>query len=269
MKNWLDMQVPNAAAVELFFHKWEALRQFVYEEHEFYFLKAERLRGYTSPLPKFQDLLHEGGWLSKRSLSIKDVMHQSYAKYPKSILTISHTWFEKGNHFDPHNVKMEALSSYLQNHKEIREVWLDWGCLPQGERTCDEQALFNRTLPVVNFLYLGTNVLRIVGKDYFERFWPQFECYLSLQSIHKYGFENESGCTHPRCQTVFIEGDAEHYANDISFFNKCTYESAVQRLKDDAVKVTNQSDKTICLTKLYQLKEFMAIIFNTLHDIKS
>lgn len=254
--------VPSGAAIELLFHKWESLQQFISETHVFYFLSAERLRSHTGPLPKFQELEREGGWLRKKTISIHDVMTQTYAK---SVLTVSHTWCAKGNAFDPADAdnKMQALSTYLADNMEIEEVWLDYGCVPQGERTPEEQSLFESTLPVINLLYLGTKVLRIVGKEYFQRFWPQFESYLSRQSLHKYGFKSEQS---DRCCTVFIEGQADDLttASRIAFFDTCTYEAAVAKLSKNDVKVTNETDKTTCLTKLRQLKEFMAVIFNTL-----
>jgi len=265
LRKWRDSSpwvfsecVEYGGAVELLFRKWDSLQQLVSKKHEFYFLSAKRLRSHTGPLPKFQDLVREGGWLCKKTISIQDVMTQTYAK---SVLTVSHTWFAKGNPFDPKDIKMQALSTYLTDNMEIEEVWLDYGCVPQGERTPEEQMIFDRTLPVINLLYLGTKVLRIVGKDYFDRFWPLFESYLSKQSIHKYGFHAEQSA---RCSTVFIEGEADDYATHTAFFDKCTYEEAVARLSGDGVKVTNLSDKVTCLAKLEQLKEFMAVIFNTL-----
>merc|ERR1719198_2081039 len=119
---------------------------------------------------------------------------------------------------------MQALSMYLTQNLQIEKVWLDYGCVPQGKRTAEEQALFNRTLPIINLLYLGTKVLRIVGKSYFVRFWPQFECYLSKQMIHKYGFKAEHN---DRCNTVFVEDSPAAYSSDMSFYDKCTYEEAV------------------------------------------
>jgi len=202
--------------------------------------------------------MREGGWLSTKTLSIHDVMQRTYVK---STLTVSHTWFARSNPFYPKNIKMEALRAYLIDNVEIEDVWLDYCSVPQGERTTEEQMLFNRTLPVINLLYLGTKVVRLIGKDYFERFWPQFEAYLSKQTIHKYGFKAEQN---DRCSSVFIEGEAEDFASHIGFFETCTYEEAVARLGEDSVKVTNMSDKVTCLTKLEQLKEFMAVIFNTL-----
>jgi hypothetical protein len=252
------LKLPAPDAVKLLFRKWEWLQQFISETHDFYFLSAERLRSHSGPLPKFQDLMREGGWLSKKALSIQDVMKQTYAK---TAVTASHTWFTKGNPFDPEGIKMQALITYLKDTMHITDVWLDYSCVPQGDRTPDEQALFDRTLPFINLLYLGTKVLRMIRKDYFERFWPQFEAYLSKQAIYKYGFKPEESA---RCDSIFLEGDADDFADSIAFFDRCTYDEAVARLSGDDVKVTNLSDKTTCLTKLQQLKEFMAVIFNTL-----
>jgi hypothetical protein len=268
-------QVPSGKGVELLFHKWPALKQIIHGKHVFYFLSAKRLRSHKGPLPPFQELMREGGWLRKKTISFLDVIYDIVIEgtYLKTILTVSHAWFAKGSPFDPEDIKMQVLSTYLQQNLEIEEVWFDYGCVPQGERTPEEQMLFDSTLPVINLLYLGTKVLRVVSKDYFERFWPQFEAYLSKQTVHKYGFQPEES---DRCSTVFIEEvDSTaccqpfqesslrlDTADHIAFFDRCTYEQAMARLSAGGVKVTNMSDKVTCLTKLEQLKEFMAVIFN-------
>jgi len=226
--------------------------------HEFHFLSAERLRSHHGPIPKYQELVVQDGWLRKRSMSILDVIHHTQAE---KTVTVSHRWYEQGNPFDPSGLKVKKLIEYLDEHTEIEDVWFDWACIPQGDRTDEEQALFDRTLPVVNLLYLGTKVLRMIIRDYWERFWPQFEAYLAKQKIQKYGFEPEKS---QRCDTIFIEGDADTFKDDISFFDTCSYEEAVARLSGDGVAVTSKKDKDVCLTKLAELKEFMAVIFNTL-----
>ena len=50
-------------------------------------------------------------------------------------------------------------------------VWYDHTCMPQGERTNEEQELFSATLAHVNILYLGVRCLLLVDLSYLSRFW--------------------------------------------------------------------------------------------------
>jgi len=89
---------------------------------------------------------------------VQDVMKKTHAR---TVLTVSYPWFARESPFDPKGRKMQLLKHFLMRNEEIEEVWLDYACVPQGERSPEEQQLFDRTLPYINLLYLGTRVLRI------------------------------------------------------------------------------------------------------------
>ena len=50
----------------------------------------------------------------------------------------------------------------------------------QGDRTPADKADFQLMLPNINILFLGTLVLILMDLFYLERFWTQFEAWLSF-----------------------------------------------------------------------------------------
>ena len=56
-------------------------------------------------------------------------------------------------------------------------------CLPQGRRTKADKVRFRHQLLHVNQLYLGTKVLILLDVSFLSRFWPQFEAWLSYQTV--------------------------------------------------------------------------------------
>ena len=65
------------------------------------------------------------------------------------------------------------IRSFLAARSEIKYVWCDMSCMPQGQRTAAEQAEFDSMLPHINLLYLGASVLVILDMSYMSRFWTQ------------------------------------------------------------------------------------------------
>lgn len=70
---------------------------------------------------------------------------------------------------------MRALVNHLTQNPRIRLVWHDYSCLPQGERSDDEDKAFKRQLRSVNLLYLGCSVLILLDLAYLSRFWTQVD----------------------------------------------------------------------------------------------
>ena len=44
------------------------------------------------------------------------------------------------------SMKKPEIKEYLSNHPLIKFIWVDWCCMPQGQRTNDQQAEFDRML---------------------------------------------------------------------------------------------------------------------------
>ena len=89
---------------------------------------------------------------------------------------------------------MLAQSKPYREHPEIKHVWYDEWCMPQGkERTPPEVADFQRMLKQINFLYLGARVLILLDLSYLSRFWTQFEAWLSMQQPTSVGLRRAIG----------------------------------------------------------------------------
>jgi hypothetical protein len=72
---------------------------------------------------------------------------------------------------DPLGVQRHAICELLRQRPNIRYVWYDYACMPQGERTEEERAEFNEMLSQCNLLYLGCTVFALPDLSYQSRFW--------------------------------------------------------------------------------------------------
>merc|ERR1712232_674889 len=94
-------------------------------------------------------------------------------------VALSYCWLTPG-HPDPAGVQAALLKRYLQDHIEIDIVFVDFSVLPQKERTKKETSVFRDGLKNVTIVYLACRVVSLVSPTYIERFWPQFEAFLSF-----------------------------------------------------------------------------------------
>ena len=85
---------------------------------------------------------------------------------------MSHRWDEPSSP-DPSGVQLGAIRAHLRAHPQIKRVWLDYCCMPQGHaRTESEQLAFGlmlRTNPNPNpnpkpILTLSLNLTRYEAK---------------------------------------------------------------------------------------------------------
>ena len=92
---------------------------------------------------------------------------------------VSHRWEDK-DHPDPSAVKKRKLIEFLHQNPHIKGVWIDYCCLPQGNRSTHEDSFFRTTLENVNLLYLCGKTLALIDQKYAGRFWTQYELFLAL-----------------------------------------------------------------------------------------
>jgi hypothetical protein len=139
------------------------------EEHAractFHFLDAAFVRTATA-LPSFQDA--PPGTLVRRTITSVEAYHGAWEA--GDLLVVSHRW-ERPEAPDGTGVQLRALQAHLATHPEVRGVWFDYSCMPQGGRTPAQQVLFNHMLRNVNLLYLGLPALLLVDISYLSRFW--------------------------------------------------------------------------------------------------
>ena len=99
-------------------------------------------------LPKYQDLKRD-----RPSMFVPFTISFSEAcagVHVKSTLTISHRWMSRLV-ADVDGTQLAAIKKHLAEHGEgIERVWVDYSCMPQGEKTPAQSADFKRMISQVN-----------------------------------------------------------------------------------------------------------------------
>ena len=72
---------------------------------------------------------------------------------------------------DPDGTQLRAILEFVCRQTTLSYVFLDWACMPQGERTVQEKAMFKAMLPNINLLYVSATVLVLMDRTYLSRFW--------------------------------------------------------------------------------------------------
>ena len=104
---------------------------------------------------------------------------------------LSHRWDTK-KHPDPSMVKKRKLIEILLRNKDIKGLWIDFCCLPQGDKSDAESHFFTESLVKVNILYLCGRVIAMLDQKYAGRFWTQYELFLALHKATLNGLETVS-----------------------------------------------------------------------------
>jgi hypothetical protein len=155
---------------------------------KFWFLHARGVREETSwtVLPSYGTICSEHPeMLVAMTITLGDALH---GKYEDNFLAISHRW-DDPNQPDTDGSQLAEIRDYLDSHPSVDYLWLDWCCMPQGERSEEDQQEFDRMLPHINLLYLSMGVLLLVDIAYLSRFWTGFEAWLSMQHMTSAGLE--------------------------------------------------------------------------------
>jgi hypothetical protein len=157
-------------------------------ECSFWFVNADSLRRAAMPcLPMMQTLRKNlPHLLVQKTIGFTEGINGAY----KNILVVSHRW-ETPTNPDPTGAQALAVQAYLKAHPEIDAVWFDFSSMPQGENKNErDSAEFKEMLPNINLLYLTCSVLILMDRSYMNRFWTQFEAYLSMRAITSDGLTN-------------------------------------------------------------------------------
>mmetsp|Transcript_34929 Transcript_34929/g.80908 ORF Transcript_34929/g.80908 Transcript_34929/m.80908 type:complete len:927 (-) Transcript_34929:130-2910(-) len=248
------------------------------------FVKRDAVLSWSTskPMPEFRDAVEQ------HALEFIEVSTDEFILERKlsEFWIISHRWFSR-SHPDwdenlPQNqsAKLKKLQELLCEHEEIRGIWLDFCCVPQGNnadgsdtyvhnygmRDEAEQRYFRYTLDNIKLLYLTGTVLIFVDQKYMGRFWTQFEAFLSL---HKAGRKGVVPKTDQDVEdNVFIceMGAASASAGSVrnslidTWRTKSVHE-AVEVLSQPDIEVMNQSDKAVILPRLHDLNKNVIEIF--------
>ena len=95
---------------------------------------------------------------------------------------VSHNW-ETAQHPDPKCTRKRLLANFLRETPACEGVWLDYACLPQGNRSDAEGEYFNRTLQSINYLFLALPAVIFANATYIGRFWTSYEASLVLRKV--------------------------------------------------------------------------------------
>ena len=220
----------------------------------FWFVKAKCLReSKEDRLLTLQEIRRDHpDWLEQLTVTFRDCCT---GQLRKKVLSVSHRWEHKKDP-DPEGIQYAELRKFLMERPEIELVWIDYSCMPQGERTDKEKSEFKTMLPNINLIYLSAHVLIIMDSTYFARFWTLFEAWLSMQSITSEGLRpsSEEG---RRSTIVCIHSGSKHDIAKLkdTLMSK-TPQEAYDLLKEEDIQVTNASDKKGQLPKLLKLDKF-------------
>ena len=234
------------------------------------FAKRESILSWdpTSKMPEFRDLIAQGGieWIDLPEIEIlKGERLQNY-------WITSHRWFHKDHpDWDPDHpqnqgAKLRELQRMLQEHPHIRGVWMDYLCVPQGQKDAREQDFFQFTLDNIKMLYLSGQVVIFVDQKYMGRFWTQYEAFLSLHKATRNGILPKT-LDEVEISVRFVEMGAAGAAGGgvkraiIDTWRNKNVSEAVGILYEPDVEVTNLADKDSLLRRLPDLENHVMELF--------
>ena len=208
--------------------------------------------------------LRAQGVLVAVQFTVEEAMN---GKYHESIGAASYTWAAAGDP-DPTGEKLAAHAIFLEQNPDVQYHFIDFNCIPQNyvdddgkavKRTDEEQQYFDEILTGggLNCLYFFVRVSSVVNESYLERFWPQFEAWLSMQFATPNGLKSAVGTKNERHHIMCIQNAAAQS----EVFTKMlidqwaakTPREAFEFLSKPDVTVTNESDKVGQLPKIEKL----------------
>ena len=227
------------------------------------------------PWEEFRGIFGQAGLL-KLKLTLKEILLGGIRdKY----WIVSHRWIcpehpdWKEDEPQYQSAKLKKLQELLRENPHIEGVWIDYACLPQGEKNAEEKEYFGQSLQSVNYLYLCGTVLIFVDGDYMLRFWTQYEAFCSFHKATAKGIAQKSLKEISESVKIVEMGTAAETqgATAQALINKWhtkTVDEAVPILSHPDTKVTNNSDKPQQVEKLKQLNEALKRLFAQIEQDK-
>ena len=143
----------------------------------FYVVSAAHLLQCEDAMPSFHELLRHDPECSGRVLRRVQVQRTTALRggYVDNICTMAHVWRTQHDP-DPDGEQMRALKCFLRSHPQVRWIWMDYSCMPQGQahrriRTRAEYVEFQWMLLNMNWLFLATRTINLIDLTYLSRFW--------------------------------------------------------------------------------------------------
>lgn len=154
----------------------------------FYVVSAAHLLQCDDAMPSFHELLRHDPECSGRVLRRVQVQRTTALRGGEvdNICTVAHVWRTQHDP-DPDGEQMRALKCFLRSHPQVRWIWMDYSCMPQGKahcriRTRAEYVEFQWMLLNMNWLFLGGRVLILLEPEFMLRAWPQLEAWLAMST---------------------------------------------------------------------------------------
>ena len=142
----------------------------------FYFVHRDIILSYQSTSLPCMQQLRDSQQLVKLSI---DIASAFCGDGPiTKVLFVSHRW-ETPEAPDLQGVQLKEVQQHLKENQDLKFVWFDFWCMPQGNRTSAEEEMFRDTLKAIADLYLTAKVLILLDNSYSSRFWTLFEAWLS------------------------------------------------------------------------------------------
>ena len=108
--------------------------------------------------PSWRELFDQGA-LEQIELNINDLLVQEPTE---GLYILSHRWESKDHPFPVGSEKISKLLTLLDETPEIKHLWIDYACLPQGERSGPEKEFFKTSLENANILYFTQYVILLI-----------------------------------------------------------------------------------------------------------
>ena len=228
----------------------------------FYFLVAAKVKasGADTPLLSLQELRQRHpDWLCEHRCDLGGAIR---GELREEFGAVSHRWEEGGrkkrpgghDEPDPTCEQKRALISMLEERPAIKYVWVDFSCMPQGERTEAEVAEFSVMLRNVNILFLGCTPLIICDVQYMGRFWTSFEMWCSMLVASASGVASDA--TERSMLMRFIHAAREATLKPLLLQQFAVSHTEIYTmLSKEDILITNQNDKKVQLPKVQQLND--------------
>ena len=205
----------------------------------------------SKELPKMQTL-KETGFLHSMRIQLHSAFHREGPI--NHILFVSHRW-ESPTQPDVHGEQLKAIKEYLAKNPMIEWVWYDYSCMPQGQRTIEEQAEFSLMLLAIADLYLSARVLLLVDNSYSSRFWTLFEAWSSMQQLTRTGLRNATDAE-SRCSIMTLHNASATVGEAlVELLKRKSPEEVSEILAKPDIQLTNQKDKDAMIPKLKEMNE--------------
>lgn len=202
-------------------------------------------------MPKFQDL-DQRRVLKSIELDFPMLVEGSLAG---AHAIISHRWLHP-DHPDPEGKQREEICRVLEAHPAVKWLWLDWSCLPQGEKTAEQRAYFRRALMNANVLYLFLPVLVVADEAYLTRFWCLLELFLSRQTFEQGSIRPAAAAALPAAWM----GAGRSPEESLRAWENVGVEQAFTQLLAEDIVVTCQSDKLLQVARLKSLEPMLQLL---------